>query len=105
MERQRYAGEAIRARHVCLQNRSLPWPIAPDRDDEWTVSTVACRTTNHDGAAVCAATGETVSLSETHFYVTLRRESEHRFEPAEYDELSVREGALDELDDWLEDGE
>ncbi|MFC6769893.1 hypothetical protein [Natrinema soli] len=76
----------------------------PDRDD-WQVSTVARRTTNHDGAAVCAVTGETVSLSEPHFYVTLRRESEYRFDPAEYDHLVVADGALGELDEWLEGGE
>ncbi|WP_049890645.1 hypothetical protein [Natrinema versiforme] len=77
----------------------------PDRDDEWAVSTVARRTTNRDGAAVCAATGETVSLSEPHFYVTLVCESEYRFDPAEYDHLVVAKGALGELDDWLEGGE
>ncbi len=46
-------------------------------------------------------TGEIVSLSELHFYVPLRRESEYRFQPAEYDYLVVADGTLGELDKCL----
>ncbi|WP_226042732.1 hypothetical protein [Natrinema sp. DC36] len=76
----------------------------PDRDG-WQVPTVARRTTNHDGSAVCAVTGETVPLTETHFYVTLRRQTSSLTRSDEYESLIVVDGALGELDEWLEDGE
>jgi hypothetical protein len=41
----------------------------------------------------------TVPLFEPHFHVTLRRESEYRFDLAEYDHLVVADGALGELDE------
>ncbi|WP_239642084.1 hypothetical protein [Natrinema versiforme] len=47
-------------------------------------------------------TDETISLSQPHFHVTLRRESEHRFRSDEHDQLVISEAALDELDEWLE---
>ncbi|PCR88633.1 hypothetical protein [Natrinema ejinorense] len=73
----------------------------PDRDAEWEVSTVARRTTNQSGSRVCAATGETVPLSETHFFVTLRKPALGVLNDYEYDHLVVREDALEELDEWL----
>lgn len=76
----------------------------PDRDD-WEVSTVARRTTNTSGAAVCAVSGETVTLSEPHYYVTLRTPALGVLRNYEYDHLVVADGALDELDAWLEDRE
>ncbi|WP_226042992.1 hypothetical protein [Natrinema sp. DC36] len=71
----------------------------------WQVSTVARRTTNHDGSAVCAVTDETIPLTETHFYVTLRQETSSLARPDEYDHLGVADSALGELDEWLEGGE
>ncbi|MFC6764700.1 hypothetical protein [Natrinema soli] len=62
------------------------------------------RTTKHDGSAVCAVTGETVPLTETHFYVTLRRETSSSTHHDEYVHLFVADGALGKLDEWLEGG-
>lgn len=76
----------------------------PDRDGDWQVSTVARRGTNHSGTAVCAVTGATVPLDTAHYYVTLRRETRSPIRPDEYDHLVVADGALGELDEWLEDG-
>lgn len=73
----------------------------PDRSG-WTVSTVARRTTNHSRSGVCAVTGTTVPLSETHYFVKLRKPAIGPLDNYMYDELIVREGALDELDQWLE---
>ena len=75
----------------------------PDRDGDWQVTTVARRSTNKSGSKVCAATGATVPLSEPHFYVTLRRPTRSPVRPPEFDHLVVRDGALDELDAWLEE--
>ncbi|PGF14230.1 hypothetical protein CP556_24805 [Natrinema sp. CBA1119] len=77
----------------------------PDRDDGWQVSTVSCRTTNHGRSEYSPVTETDVSIDESHFYVTLRRESEYRFNPAEYEYLVVADGALGELEEWLEDSE
>ncbi|WP_339105953.1 hypothetical protein [Haloterrigena salinisoli] len=74
----------------------------PDREPGWQVSTVARRSTNKSGAAVCAVTGATVALEETYYFVTLRKPTNSPVRPPEYDHLVVREGALDELDEWLE---
>ncbi|WP_226043055.1 hypothetical protein [Natrinema sp. DC36] len=74
----------------------------PDRDDGWQVSTVSRRTTNTARSEYSPVTETDVPIDESHFYVTLRRESEYRFDPAEYDELIVPDGALGELDEWLE---
>ncbi|ADB63937.1 hypothetical protein Htur_5050 (plasmid) [Haloterrigena turkmenica DSM 5511] len=75
----------------------------PDREDGWQVTTVPRRTTNDSGAAVCAVTGATVPLEETHYFVTLRKPTPGRHQPPEFDHLVVAEGALGELDEWLED--
>ncbi|NUC75015.1 hypothetical protein HTZ84_22380 [Haloterrigena sp. SYSU A558-1] len=74
----------------------------PDREPDWQVSTVARRTTNDSGSKVCAVTGATVSLDEPHYYATLRKPSVGRHQPPEYDHLVVADGALGELDAWLE---
>lgn len=74
----------------------------PDRDSEWTVSTINRQMNSDGGVGVCAVTDETISLSQPHFHVTLRRESEHRFRSDEHDQLVISEAALDELDEWLE---
>ncbi|WP_455448201.1 hypothetical protein [Natrinema thermotolerans] len=60
---------------------------------------------NRSGSAVCAATGTNVSLDGPHFLVTLRKPALGLLRNYEYDELIVADGALDELDDWLEDEE
>ncbi|WP_455448216.1 hypothetical protein [Natrinema thermotolerans] len=77
----------------------------PDRDDEWEVSTVARRGTNSSGSAVCAATGANVPLDEAHSLVKLRKPALGVLRDYEYDDLIIADGALDELDDWLEDEE
>lgn len=76
-----------------------------DRDDEWTVATVARRATNKSGATPCAVTNATVTLSEPHYYVTLKREDTGSVQPTEYEHLVVAEDALDELDAWLENND
>lgn len=76
-----------------------------DRDDEWGVSTVARRGTNQSGSAVCAATDANVSLDEAHYLVKLRKPALGVLDDYEYDDLIVADGALDELDDWLEEGD
>lgn len=76
----------------------------PDRDD-WEVTTVAHRGTNTDDSRVCAVTGETVSLNDPHYLVTLRTPALGVIRNYHYDDLVVADGALDELDDWLEDDE
>jgi hypothetical protein len=77
----------------------------PDRAAEWAVSTVARRGTNTSASAVCAATGATIALDGPHYLVTLRKSALGVLNDYEYDELIVADGALDELDDWLEDEE
>ncbi|MFC6764566.1 hypothetical protein [Natrinema soli] len=82
-----------------FRGRSLP-----DRDD-WQVSTVSRRTTNTATTEYSPVTETDVAIDKSHFYVTLRRESEYRFHSAEYEYLVVADGALGELDEWLEGGE
>lgn len=77
----------------------------PDRELGWQVTTVARRSTNDSGAAVCAVTGTTVALVDDHFYVTLRKPTDSPVRPPEFDHLVVAEGTLDELDEWLEENE
>jgi len=74
----------------------------PDRDDEWEVSTVARCGTNQSDSAVCAATDANVSLDEAHYLVKIRRPVVGLLRDYEYDDLIVADGAIDELDDWLE---
>ena len=81
-----------------FRGRSLP-----DRDDEWEVSTVARRTTNKTGSRPCAVTGKTVDLADQHYLVKLRKPALGMLRNYEYDQLIVADGALDELDNWLED--
>lgn len=82
-----------------FRGRSLP-----DREDDWLVSTVARRGTNRTGSAICTVTGATVALDEVHFFVTLRKPTRSSTRPPEFDHLVVRDGALGELDEWLQDG-
>ncbi|WP_090312440.1 hypothetical protein [Natronorubrum texcoconense] len=72
----------------------------PDRP-EWEVSTVCRRGTNHDGTATCPVTGAEVALDESHFYVTLWKETASPVRPAEYDHFVVADGAFGELEQWL----
>lgn len=48
-------------------------------------------------------TGKTVSLNEPHYLVKVRKPSIGVLRNYEYDKLVVADGALDELDAWLED--
>ena len=71
-----------------------------DRNDDWQVTTVARRSTNKSGSLCCHRCDR--PLDESHFYVTLRRPTRSPTRPPEFDHLVVHDGALDELDAWLE---
>lgn len=72
-----------------------------DRAD-WEVSTISRRGTNQSGSRICAVTGESVALNESHFLMTLRTPAIGVLRNYHYDDLVVADGALDELDAWLE---
>ncbi|WP_121744876.1 hypothetical protein [Natronorubrum halophilum] len=78
---------------------------SPPGRPEWTVSTVARRSRNRSEPTSCAVTEAPVELEDSHYFVTLTRETPGRFQPEDYEHLVVADGALDELDDWLEDSE
>lgn len=78
---------------------------SPPGRPEWSVSTVCRRGTNTDETVACAVTEAEVSLTDSHFYVTLRCETRSPVRPDAYEQLVVADGALGKLDEWLEGGE
>lgn len=75
----------------------------PDRPD-WEISTIARRTTNRDATETCVATGAEIPLDGVHYLVTIRTPGKG-WTDYEYDEFVVSDGALGELDVWLENDE
>lgn len=82
-----------------FRGRSLP------NRNGWEVSTIAYRGTNRSNTATCPVTNSEVALDDLHYYVTIRTPGVGPWTEWEYDSIVVADGALGELDQWLEGGE